>query len=104
MLGLFPFIAISGGAFAASMTAGFSKSLKAYSQSAGYAEQALTAIRVVSANGREETEVKTYDTFLDRVRKAGMAVHINSAISFGFLWFIMFAGYGYTLYIGSWFI
>jgi hypothetical protein len=42
----------------------------AYSQSAGYAEQALSAMRVVSAFGMETLEAKNYIKYLDRARKA----------------------------------
>jgi hypothetical protein len=34
--------------------------MKAYGQSAGYAEQAINAIRVVQAFGQEEKEYKNY--------------------------------------------
>ena len=40
---------------------GFEDSIKAYGQSAGYAEQALNAIKVVVAFGQEKKEEKNYD-------------------------------------------
>ena len=45
--------------------------LMAYAQSAGYAEQALQAIRIVVSFGMEQTELNNYTRFLDRVTKAG---------------------------------
>jgi hypothetical protein len=51
------------------MAAGFKEGLKAYSQSAGYAEQALHGIKVVSANGQEKNELYIYNSFLNRVKE-----------------------------------
>ena len=45
--------------------------LKAYAQSAGYAEQALQAIRIVVSFGMEKSEINNYSRFLERVTKAG---------------------------------
>lgn len=49
LLFVFPVIFIVMGFVMKSMKAGFTENLKAYGQSAGYAEQALNAIRVVQA-------------------------------------------------------
>jgi ABC-type multidrug transport system fused ATPase/permease subunit len=53
-MGQFPLIGISGAVFASSISSGTASSLKSYAQSAGYAEQALSAIRVVAANSMEK--------------------------------------------------
>ena len=45
--------------------------MKAYSQSAGYADQALNAIRVVHTYGQELLEEKNYKKYLDRAMKVG---------------------------------
>jgi hypothetical protein len=50
------------------LTRGLSANLVAYSQSAGFAEQALSAIRVVAAFGMEEVEAKNYKKYLVRAR------------------------------------
>jgi ATP-binding cassette subfamily B (MDR/TAP) protein 1 len=104
MLGMFPFMGISGFLFAKIMASGTSSNLRSYAQSAGYAEQALSSIRVVAANGQEKTEIALYNRFLDRVKKNAMAGHIKAAISFAFVWLNMYSGYSYALYIASWFI
>jgi ATP-binding cassette subfamily B (MDR/TAP) protein 1 len=31
-------------------------------------------------------------------------LHIKNGLGFGFLWLIIYAGYSYSLYVGSWFI
>lgn len=45
--------------------------LKAYAQSAGYAEQALSAIRVVVAFGMEKMEIINYNKYLWRSKEMG---------------------------------
>ena len=55
------------------------ENMKAYGQSAGYADQALNAIRVVVAYGQEEKEVKNYTKYLDRARKAGVKTHLKGS-------------------------
>jgi hypothetical protein len=42
--------------------------MKAYAQSAGYAEQALQSIRIVQTYGREMLEYNNYTKYLDRAR------------------------------------
>lgn len=42
--------------------------MKSYGQSAGYAEQALTAIKVVHTYGQELLELKNYTKYLDRAQ------------------------------------
>ena len=44
---------------------------RAYSQAAGYAEQALAAVRIVVSFGAEKLEMTNYTTFLARVKEAG---------------------------------
>ena len=51
LLFAFPMLLISTALIGESMKKGTSDNLKAYAQSAGYAEQALNAIRVVQAFG-----------------------------------------------------
>lgn len=54
--------------------------LAAYGQSAGYAEQALNAIKVVEAFGMEETEVSNYQKYLEVSRKVGIKSAFKQAI------------------------
>jgi len=61
-----PIIFISFTCFTMVMSSGFTKVLKAYGQSAGYADQALNAIKVVSAFGMEEIECENYTRYLER--------------------------------------
>jgi len=50
------------------MTRGTIKAKAAYSQSAGYAEQCMNAIKIVMAFGMEETELANYNHHLEPAR------------------------------------
>jgi hypothetical protein len=75
--------------------------MKAYGQSAGYADQALNAIRVVVAYGQEEKEVKNYVKYLDRARKAGIKTHCKGSMVISLFFASIFGVYAYTFYMGS---
>lgn len=59
-----PFIGIAALFFSKTIESKSSKALKAYAQSAGYAEQALSSIKVVVAFGMEAIEIKNYTRYL----------------------------------------
>ena len=46
------------------MQDGFAEQMRAYAQSAGYAEQALGAIKVVHTYGQEMLEESNYEKYL----------------------------------------
>jgi ribosomal protein S19 len=75
--------------------------MKAYGQSAGYADQALNAIRVVVAYGQEEKEVKNYIKYLDRARKAGIKTHCKGSMVISLFFASIFGVYAYAFYMGS---
>lgn len=68
LLVVVPVMAVVGGFMGSMMEAGMVESMKAYAQSAGYAEQALNAIRVVHTYGQELLEYGNYTKFLERSR------------------------------------
>jgi len=51
LIAFVPLIMITGSLMGAALTSGISEQLKAYAQSAGYAEQALSAIKIVHTYG-----------------------------------------------------
>jgi hypothetical protein len=53
-----------GGIMGSLVESGLADAMKAYAQSAGYAEQALSAIRVVHTYGQEMLELGNYSKFL----------------------------------------
>lgn len=75
--------------------------MKAYGQSAGYADQALNAIRVVAAYGQEEKEVRNYTKYLERARVAGVKTHCQGAFAMSLFFASIFGTYAYSFYLGS---
>lgn len=60
LLAMVPVVGLMGWLYGESMSGTIKKSLIAYSQSAGYAEQAFAAMRVVVAFGMEGVEYTNY--------------------------------------------
>lgn len=75
--------------------------MKAYGQSAGYAEQALSSIRVVVSFGQESLEISNYSRFLERVTIAGIKAGCSSGFSLGFFFFCIYLSYGYSFLMGA---
>ena len=68
LLVAFPFLGFTTSLMTKILSKGSQETMKAYGQSAGYADQALNAIRVVAAYGQEEKEVRNYTKYLERAR------------------------------------
>lgn len=66
LLGVLPFLMVTGVGMALSLESGLTAMMRAYAQSAGYAEQALSAIKVVHSYGQEELENQNYKKYLVR--------------------------------------
>lgn len=66
LLAFVPLIIFTGVLMGAALNSGLTESLKAYSQSAGYAEQALQAIKIVHTYGQEKLEEKNFSKYLSR--------------------------------------
>ena len=104
LLAYFPVMLIAVGSIGVVFSRGFSQNMKAYGQSAGYAEQALNAIKVVFAFGQEETEAANYEKYLNRARSAGIRTHVFGALTIGFFLFSTQAYYAYSFFVGSFLI
>ena len=75
--------------------------LKSYSQSSGYAEQALNAIKVVVSYGQEVQEVKNYTTFLAEARRSGVKSGVLAAAAQGLFMFFIYLAYAYAFFMGG---
>lgn len=104
MLALAPPLGVVGWMYSTAIAGGLSKGLMAYSQSAGYAEQAMSAIRVVIAFGMESKETANYCKYLERSKKASIKNHTYIALSVGLLFLFIYCAYGYAFYMGSVFV
>mmetsp|Transcript_10621 Transcript_10621/g.17848 ORF Transcript_10621/g.17848 Transcript_10621/m.17848 type:complete len:339 (+) Transcript_10621:8-1024(+) len=83
---------------------GYEAQLKAYGQSAGYAEQALNAIKIVLSFGQQEREVMNYQKHLDGVRKTAMKTHYTNSLAVAFFLSSIFGVYSYSFFFGTVFI
>ena len=83
------------------MQAGFQQGMQSYSQSAGYAEQALNAIKVVAAFGQEKTEIKNYTKYLLQAKITGIKSHIKKAAALGGFFMTMYLYHAYAFYVGN---
>lgn len=75
--------------------------MKAYSQSAGYAEQALSSIKVVQTYGQEQLELDVYSKYLDQVREMSNKQGTALALTAGLFTFCSTAYFGYTFYFSG---
>jgi ATP-binding cassette subfamily B (MDR/TAP) protein 1 len=101
LLAVFPFLGFTTSLMAKVMAQGSQETMKAYGQSAGYADQALNAIRVVVAYGQEEKEVKNYSKYLHRARTAGIRTHFKGSMAMAMFFASIFGTYAYSFYLGS---
>jgi len=68
LLGGLPFVLLSGVAMGAMFETGAVESMKAYAQSAGYAEQALQSVKIVHTYCNEILELDNYTKYLGRAK------------------------------------
>lgn len=101
MLGLAPIMIIGMGVFTSVMQTRTFASMKAYGQSAGYAEQALSSIRIVVSFGQEKLEMSNYSRFLEQVKEAGIKSGVSAGLSLGFFFFAIYLSYAYCFAIGA---
>jgi ABC-type multidrug transport system fused ATPase/permease subunit len=101
LLVAFPFLGFTTALMAKIMAQGSQETMKAYGQSAGYADQALNAIRVVVAYGQEEKEVRNYTKYLNRARDAGIRTHCRGSVAMALFFASIFGTYAYAFYLGS---
>ena len=99
LLGAVPLLGGIGIYMTKAASTGYEVNMKAYSQSAGYAEQAIVAIKVVHAYGMEISEQENYVKYLNRAKVAGVKSGCKS--TFGIAAFqtgiMMYYGYSFTV-------
>mmetsp|Transcript_3630 Transcript_3630/g.2689 ORF Transcript_3630/g.2689 Transcript_3630/m.2689 type:complete len:121 (+) Transcript_3630:280-642(+) len=78
--------------------------MKSYSRSAGLAEQALNAVKVVAAFGQENTEISNYEKFLGPAKQKGREATEKQSMSKGVFYFAMTSFTAYVMAVGSIFV
>lgn len=92
---------MTGLGMAAAQSVGGADLLKSYAQSAGYAEQALAAIKVVHTYGQEMLENRNYEKYLNRSRIIQQKIIKSAALGQGILFLIIFCFYAYSFFFGG---
>jgi len=85
LLACIPVMACSGLILGVSLQGGMVEQLKAYAQSAGYAEQALHSVRIVHTYCNELLEHRNYIKFLENSKKAQLKFTIIGGLGGGIL-------------------
>lgn len=80
------------------------EAIASYGQSAGYAEQALNSIRVVTAYGRQQFEIDNYVKYLDRARQTSNKAQLGMAMVLGCIIFCIYSAFAYSFWIGGIFV
>ena len=85
-------------------SSGVENTLKAYGQSAGYADQALNAIKVVVAFGMETTEIDNYSKYLVNAKKVAIKSSCGMSFTHGLFYGTMYYMYCYAFWMGAYFV
>lgn len=101
LLAAFPVLAILGVVMAVMMEEGTKEGMRAYSQSSGYAEQALSAIKVVHTYGQELLEMENYNKYLIRAKKISLSQTTKKSFGGALLFLLITGFYGYSFYWGG---
>jgi len=101
LLACVPIVICVFGFFAMNMQSGIGGMLKAYAQSAGYAEQALHSIRIVHTYGNEMLEYGNYVKYLIRSEKSQLTFYGKTGLGIGILHFTFFNLYGAAFWFGG---
>lgn len=96
-----PVMGTTAAIFAAMVSSTMKEQMKAYAQSAGYAEQALSAIKVVHTYGTEALEMANYNKYLENAKRVGKQQAFKKALGNSILFFIIFCFYAYTFFWGG---
>lgn len=97
----FPIIGLVSFALYRSLQTGYDEYLKAYGQSAGYAEQAVSAIKVVHSYGQEELENDNYAKYLVKAKVVGLKQQFSQSLGLSAVSCCIFMFYGYAFEMGK---
>jgi ATP-binding cassette subfamily B (MDR/TAP) protein 1 len=101
---MMPIFLIITGVTGKILASGYAKSIGAYSQSSGYAEQCLGSFRLVAAFGNEKIEMDNYYGHLETAKEAGKKQKTQGAIGIAIMFFAIYCCYSYAFYVGSHFV
>ncbi|GAB6020134.1 hypothetical protein CHUAL_002862 [Chamberlinius hualienensis] len=100
ILSVTPVMVVAMGAIGKVQTSLAENEMKAYAKAGAVAEEALTAIRTVTAFGGEKKEVARYEQNLVSATSAGIKRGMTTALGASTLWFVIFASYALAFWYG----
>ena len=103
LLAAFPVMALMFGSMVIMLQSGTYEQMREYAQSAGYAEQALQAIKVVHTYGQEILEKVIYDSYLWKVTQIGKTQAFRISLGRAVLTFFYEAFLAYCFFFGGYF-
>lgn len=101
LMGVAPFLSITIVIMIWGFTSGIKEEMKAYTQSGGYAEQALQAIQVVHTYGQEQLEKRLYKKYLDKSLSTGYSSGTKKAFGIAVFIFTINIFYAYAFYFAG---
>jgi len=101
MLLLCPIIVIGLNFLIKGMTQKYIRSATAYAKCSAFSDQAMNAIRIVVAFGREKTELALYSRYLGEYSDIAAKASVRAGFGFGALLFSIQIGYSYAFTIGA---
>ena len=101
MLFLCPILFIGITTLIKGMTVKYHRQANAFAKCAAFSDQAVEAIRIVVAFGREELEIDNYMKYIHEFNSVAVSSSIRAGISFGVLFLAIYFGYTYAFFIGS---
>ena len=101
MLFLCPIIFFGISCLIKGMTVKYIKQASAFAKCAAYSDQAVEAIRIVVAFGKEELEIDNYLRYLKEFDAIAVSTSVKAGFSFGILYFAIYIGYTYAFFIGA---
>jgi len=97
----YPVLGFASFLMASALTKGFIEYTKAYQKSAGFSEQAISAMKVVHSYGQEKLEILNYTKYLVIAKNVGIRTNMNQAIGIASVFSVIFWFYAYSFYVGS---
>jgi ATP-binding cassette, subfamily B (MDR/TAP), member 1 len=101
LVSVLPFIIIGGYFMIVALRTASVKNRQAYEKAGGIAEEIIYHIKTVASFANFENEIKRYDEKLQDSLRAGIGGGLNSGITMGFLYLIVFASYALAVWFGS---
>lgn len=101
LVSVLPLIIVGANLLVMALRTSSVKNRQAYEKAGGIAEEIIYHIKTVASFANFEYEIKRFDEKLQESLKAGIGGGFKSALTMGFLYFLVFASYTLAVWFGS---